>query len=88
MAKKTEELMINKYGERGIFPNVDFYSGIVYDSMGFSTDIFTPIFAVARISGWAARTLEYIQNNRLFRPKAKYTGEIGPLKYIPMQDRE
>lgn len=88
VAKKTEELMINKYGERGIFPNVDFYSGIVYDSMGFSTDIFTPIFAVARISGWAARTLEYIQNNRLFRPKAKYTGEIGPLKYIPMQDRE
>ncbi len=87
-AKKTEELMINKYGEKGIFPNVDFYSGIIYDSLGFSIDLFTPIFAVSRISGWVARSVEYASNNRLFRPKANYTGEKGPLKYIPIQDRE
>lgn len=87
-AMKTEELMINKYGERGIFPNVDFYSGIIYDSLGFSTDLFTPIFAVARISGWVARSLEYASNNRLFRPKANYIGDRGPLKYVAIQDRE
>jgi citrate synthase len=87
-AEKIEELMINKFGERGIFPNVDFYSGMIYNSLGFKTEIFTPIFATGRISGWVARVLEYMENNKLFRPKAKYTGPKGPLKYIPIQDRD
>ncbi len=87
-AEMIEELMINKYGERGIFPNVDFYSGMIYEALGFKPEIFTPIFATGRISGWVARTIEYSRNNRLFRPKAEYVGERGPLKYIPIQDRE
>ncbi len=87
-AQIIEELMINKYGERGIFPNVDFYSGMIYDAMGFRTEIFTPIFATGRISGWVARALEYSTENRLFRPKALYVGEKGPRKYIPIQDRD
>lgn len=87
-AEKIEELMINKYGERGIFPNVDFYSGMIYDSMGFKAEIFTPLFVAGRISGWVARALEYSRDNRIFRPNALYTGEKGPRKYIPIQDRD
>ncbi|MCL4345148.1 MAG: citrate/2-methylcitrate synthase [Candidatus Thermoplasmatota archaeon] len=87
-ANKIEELMINRFGSKGIFPNVDFYSGMVYSALGFKTEIFTPIFAVGRISGWVARSLEYIQDNKLFRPKAKYVGEKGPLKYKPINERD
>ncbi|MHB8361023.1 MAG: citrate/2-methylcitrate synthase [Thermoplasmataceae archaeon] len=87
-ANKIEEIMINKLGEKGIFPNVDFYSGMVYYSMGLKSEIFTPIFALGRISGWVARSLEYLQNNRLFRPKALYIGEKGPKSYIPIQERQ
>ena len=86
-ANKIEELMINKLGSKGIFPNVDFYSGMVYNALGFKTEIFTPIFAVGRISGWVARSLEYAADNKLFRPKALYTGERGPLKYVPIHER-
>ena len=86
-ANKIEELMINKLGSKGIFPNVDFYSGMVYNALGFKTEIFTPIFAVGRISGWVARSLEYASDNKLFRPKALYTGEKGPLKYVPIHER-
>lgn len=87
-ANKIEEVMISKLGSKGIFPNVDFYSGLLYYSIGFDPEIFTPIFAVSRTSGWVARSLEYVKDNRLFRPKAAYTGENGPKKYVPMNERE
>ena len=86
-AEAMEKAMINKVGGKGIFPNVDFYSGMVYESLGFQDNIFTPIFAVSRASGWIARSLEYLADNRLFRPKAKYTGETGPREYIPLDKR-
>lgn len=86
-ADKIEEVMISKLGGKGIFPNVDFYSGMIYYSMGFEPEIFTPIFAVGRISGWVSRALEYLNDNRLFRPKAKYVGENGPKKYVPINER-
>ncbi|MHB8562045.1 MAG: citrate/2-methylcitrate synthase, partial [Thermoplasmataceae archaeon] len=86
-ATKIEELMVNKLGEKGIFPNVDFYSGILYYSIGFPTNVFTPIFAVGRISGWVARSYEYVQNNRIFRPRSKYTGEKAPRRYVPINER-
>lgn len=72
--------------EKKIFPNVDFYSGIVYKAMGIETAMFTPIFAVSRVSGWTARTLEYLANNRLFRPRAMYTGPIKK-EYVPVSER-
>jgi citrate synthase len=72
--------------EKKIFPNVDFYSGIVYYSLGIAPEMFTPIFAVSRVSGWTARTLEYLQNNRIFRPRAMYSGEFGK-KYVPLEQR-
>lgn len=87
-ANKIEEVMISKLGSKGIFPNVDFYSGLLYHSIGFDPEIFTPIFAVSRTSGWVARSLEYVKDNRLFRPKATYTGETGPLDYVAMDERD
>ncbi len=73
--------------KRGIYPNVDFYSGVVYSDLGIPTDFFTPVFAVARISGWTAHILEYFRmDNRLLRPKAKFVGELDR-KYVPMDQR-
>lgn len=69
-----------------IFPNVDSYSGIVFHILGITTDLFTPIFAMSRIAGWTAHAVEYLQANRLIRPKALYIGKTG-LPYIPIQSR-
>jgi len=62
--------------EKCVFPNVDFYSGLIYSAMGISPDLYTPIFAVSRVSGWTARVLEYLKDNRIFRPRAVYLGEF------------
>lgn len=72
--------------EKGLYPNVDLYSGSVYQVMGIPTDLFTPIFAVSRISGWTAHILEQLGNNRIIRPRAEY---IGPerLAYVPPEGR-
>lgn len=69
-----------------IFPNVDSYSGIVFHTLGIPTDLFTPIFAMSRIAGWTAHAIEYLQANRLIRPKALYIGETG-LQYVPIDSR-
>ncbi len=69
-----------------IFPNVDSYSGIVFHILGITTDLFTPIFAMSRIAGWSAHSIEYLESNRLIRPKAYYAGQIG-LQYIPIEER-
>jgi citrate synthase len=69
-----------------IFPNVDSYSGIVFHMLGIETDLFTPIFAMSRISGWTAHVIEYLEANRLIRPKALYVGKIG-LPYPPIESR-
>jgi len=72
--------------QKKIFPNVDFYSGIVYRALGIDTPMFTPIFAVSRVAGWTARTLEYLASNRIFRPRAVYTGPLH-LDYVPFDRR-
>ncbi len=87
IAEKLEEIEIRELGKKkGIFPNVDFYSGIVYKALGLETSLFTPLFAVARVAGWTARVLEYMPENRIFRPRAEY---YGPLKreYILIEKR-
>jgi len=63
--------------EKGLLPNVDFYSATVYYSMKIPIDLFTPIFAVSRISGWLAHTFEQYANNRIYRPRGKWTGKQG-----------
>ncbi len=86
-AAKLEEVVCHELGaEKKIFPNVDFYSGLIYRAMGIEPPMFTPIFAVSRIAGWTARTLEYLADNRLFRPRAIYVGPIK-LPYVPIDER-
>lgn len=86
-AEKLEAVALEALGrEKKIFPNVDFYSGLLYKSMGIETAMFTPIFAVARASGWVARCLEYRENNRIFRPRGIYTGKVD-LEYVPLNER-
>jgi len=71
---------------KAVYPNVDFYSGIIYDKMGIDTDLFTPIFAMARVSGWLAHWLEQLRENKLFRPDQIYAGEHNR-PYVPVDQR-
>ena len=80
--RRAEEALRGK----GIYPNVDFYSGIVYDKMGIDVDLFTPLFAMARVSGWLAHWLEQLRENKLFRPDQIYSGEHNRA-YIPISER-
>ncbi|MDZ5812142.1 citrate synthase [Halorubrum sp. AD140] len=72
--------------EKGIAPNVDFYSGSVYDSLGIPVDMYTPIFAMSRAGGWIAHVAEYQTDNRLIRPRARYTGPESA-EFVPIDDR-
>ncbi|MDX1795957.1 MAG: citrate/2-methylcitrate synthase, partial [Hydrogenovibrio sp.] len=80
--KVCEELLAHK----GVYPNVDFYSGILYKEMGFDPGLFTPLFAVARSAGWMAHWREQLQDNKIFRPTQIYTGS-GSSCYIPVEQR-
>jgi len=85
-ALKLEELCEEALGPKGVYPNVDYYSGILYTEMGIAPDQFTPIFAVSRIAGWLAHWREQLSDNRIFRPTQIYTGE-GVRGYVPMDKR-
>jgi citrate synthase len=71
MLNQVREAMMSS---KQLYPNVDLYSGSVYAQMGIPTDLFTPVFAISRVSGWTAHVLEQYSNNRLIRPRAEYTG--------------
>ena len=73
--------------EKKLNANVDFYSASTYTTLGIPTDLFTPIFAVSRIAGWAAHVIEQHDNNRLIRPRAEYTGPAYPAPYVPLGER-
>jgi citrate synthase len=85
-SKKIEEIMDREVGAKGIYPNVDFYSATTYFSLGIDLDLFTPLFAMSRVSGWTAHCLEYLQDNRLIRPRCDY---IGPheQEYVSISQR-
>ncbi len=72
---------------KGLNANVDFYSASTYYSLGIPVDLFTPIFAVSRMSGWTAHILEQYRNNRLIRPRAEYTGVPDGQKWVPLEQR-
>ena len=87
IAEKLDDVVCAELGkQKNIFPNVDFYSGLVYRSLGIKTPMFTPIFAVSRVSGWTARILEYLKTNRIFRPRAVYTGALKK-DFVPIENR-
>ncbi len=73
--------------QKGLNANVDFYSATVYHSLGIPTDLFTPIFAISRMSGWTAHVLEQWADNRLFRPLSEYVGRPYGQKFVPIDER-
>src|SRR5579862_3800340 len=83
-SKKIEETIKQ---QKGLNANVDFYSASTYYSLGIPIDLFTPIFAVSRMSGWTAHILEQYRNNRLIRPRAEYTGKPVGQKWVPIEER-
>ncbi|MGC8644640.1 MAG: citrate/2-methylcitrate synthase [Thermoplasmata archaeon] len=87
IALRAEKLMIDKLGKtKGIWPNIDFFSGPLYRVLGIESELFTPIFVSSRMAGWGAHVLEYWNNNKLFRPLEYYSGPVGN-KYIPIEER-
>jgi citrate synthase len=84
MSQRIEALV---KGEKNLNPNVDFYSASTYYALGIPIDLYTPIFAVSRISGWTAHILEQYANNRLIRPRADYTGPSYPQRFVPLEQR-
>ena len=84
MSQRIEALVKT---EKKLYPNVDFYSASTYHSLGIAMDLFTPIFAVSRISGWTAHVLEQYANNRLIRPRAEYIGPEYLQRYVPLETR-
>jgi citrate synthase len=87
LARAVEQEMEQRVGDKGIRPNVDFYSGILYHRMGIETDLFTPVFAMARVAGWLAHCFEQYQDNHLFRPDQIYEGSRHR-PYQPLEARE
>ncbi len=85
-AIKIEEVVLRELSRKRIFTNVDFFSGIVYHHLGIPSDLFTTIFAMARIVGWTGHVLEYWSENRIIRPRALYVGELDK-KYLPIDER-
>lgn len=85
-ALELEKVAAEVFGARGIWPNVDFFSGIVYQKLGIPTDVFTPIFALARTAGWLAHWREQMSDNKLFRPGQIYTG-VHDATYVPLGER-
>jgi citrate synthase len=84
MSERIAELMKKK---KNLNANVDFYSATVYYSLGIPTDLFTPVFAIARCAGWCAHVLEQLEDNRLYRPLSEYVGEPAGKKFVPIDER-
>jgi len=86
IGKAVEEAMVREMGPKGIYPNVDYWAGIVYYMLGLSPDLFPATFAVSRVTGWAAHVLEYWQDNRIMRPLDWYVGPKESV-YVPIDQR-
>jgi citrate synthase len=87
IAIALEKAVADRLGHKGIYPNVDFYSGLVYRKLGIPTDLFTPVFAIARVAGWLAHWKEQLGENRIFRPTQIYTG-AHDAPYVPIEKRQ
>jgi len=84
MSEKIEQFV---RAEKKLNANVDFYSASTYHTLGIDEDLFTPVFAASRISGWAAHVIEQLDDNRLIRPRAEYLGPDYPNRYVPIEKR-
>ncbi len=86
VAEIVQDTVVRELSSKHIYPNVDFYSGLVYHLLGVPTDLFTPIFAISRVSGWTAHVMEYWEDNRLVRPLDYYVGPTDNV-YVPLEQR-
>jgi citrate synthase len=86
IAEEVEKVVHEKLAHKKIFPNIDFYSGIVFQGLGIPTELFTPIFAMGRVSGWLAHWIEQLKTNRIYRPDQKYIGTHNQ-PYVPIELR-
>ena len=86
ISRELEDVVREKLSAKGLHPNIDFYSGIVFRSIGIPTELFTPIFAMGRVAGWLAHWMEQLKSNRIYRPEQKYTG-LREQPYIPLEER-
>jgi citrate synthase len=86
VAVEVERAAAEHFEAKKVYPNVDFYSGIVYDKMGIELEFFTPIFAMARVAGWLAHWFEQLKENKLYRPEQIYDGEHNR-PYVPIGER-
>ena len=86
VARALEAAAETRLGPKGIYPNVDFYSGLVYRKLGIPRDLFTPVFAISRVAGWLAHWREQLGANRIFRPSQIYTGS-NQRHWIPLNSR-
>ncbi len=86
MSNRIEQVMHGAVADKGILPNVDFYSATTYYSIGFAIDLFTPVFAMSRTAGWVGHCMEQLADNKLIRPRCEY---VGPHEqpYVPIKDR-
>ena len=82
----TKEMVATMKAEKGLDPNVDFFSASTYYALGIPVDLYTPIFAIARISGWCTHVEAQLAHNRLIRPRAQYVGKRD-LRYVPADQR-
>ena len=87
VARAIEQEAESRLGPKGIYPNVDFYSGLVYRKLGIPRDLFTPVFAIARVAGWLAHWREQLGANRIFRPSQIYSGS-QPRAWMPIDERQ
>ncbi|MDS3861276.1 citrate synthase [Thermosynechococcaceae cyanobacterium BACA0444] len=86
IALELEQIVSQELGPKGIYPNVDFYSGLVYRRLGIPNDLFTPVFAIARVAGWLAHWKEQLEANRIYRPTQVYAG-YHDQAYVPIEAR-
>lgn len=87
IAEEVEKVVNEKLAGKKLYPNVDFYSGIVLQELGIPTDLFTPIFAMGRVAGWLSHWLEQLKTNKIYRPDQKYTG-LRNQRYALMGERK
>ncbi len=85
-AMELEKQCEEKLSKKGVYANVDFYSGILYKEIGIPVDLFTTIFAISRTPGWLAHWIEQVSNNKIFRPTQRYNG-LGHKSYVKITDR-
>jgi citrate synthase len=86
ISEEIETVVLERLGKKRLYPNIDFYSGIVFRAIGIPTNLYTPIFAMSRVAGWLAHWMEQLRTNRIYRPTQKYTGLRGR-PYTPLEDR-